>query len=160
MACLPFGTWEVNEAFQRAIDFEEEEDDQIYQEEKKIEDTLVIRLSPELRKLSSNSEEKLRVNELIIAIGEIPTAFINAYLLNCEESSVVGLVNVIPCIDKVREQKSNTWSQRTFSDRTCFMHRVTAQPDVLYCQCKVNVKMEQTFDWVSKVFNLTCRFCF
>ena len=153
---MPFGVWEVNEAFHRALEFEEEQDEQILEEEIKSEDECFVRLSPSNRPKTDPEDACQSVAKLIITTDDISAAFTDSYLLT-EESEKVGLVAGPYCSHK----DGNSVHQNSLWDKTCFLYKFDDKSDILICQMKQTIETKYMFDWVGKVISrqhlcLTC----
>ena len=142
---MPFGVWEVSEAFNRALEFEEEQDEQILEEEIKSEDEFFVRLS------SSKTDPKdacQSVSKLVITTDDISAAFTDSYLMS-EETEKVGLVAGPYCSHK----DGNSVHQNSLWDKTCFLYKLDDKSNILICQMKQTIEAKYMFDWVGKVMS-------
>eukprot|EP00794_Sanderia_malayensis_P000158 gene158-770_t len=151
---LPFGLWDSYDAFNRALEFEEEQDEQLLEETCKKEDEFVIRISPKVRNLSADAgkfadKQPLSVSKLIICTDLISAGFMDACYLG-EDSQKIGLV----CGGQTAlDKEESTVTLKSFKDKTCFIYSLGDGNDVLVCQSKTPIKSEHMFDWVEKVFS-------
>ena len=145
----PFRGWELNDAFIRALDFEEEQDEQSYEEHLKLEDQFIVRLSPDFKqKTISENEEFPKVSKLLITTGDISAAFSDAYVLNRDGFvEITGLVSGPFSPSKY----GNTVHQNSFWDKTCFLYSFTDQPGIVICQMKQQIEQKYMSIWASKV---------
>ena len=148
---LPFGICDASEAFNMAQDFEEEQEEQNYEEERSCHDEFILRLSPNFRQASVDSRDEkkpwLTVSKLIITTNDVGAAFTDAYLLNQDAALKMGLVSgpYTSC------RKGNTVNQTSFWDKSCFLYSFRDQPDVILCQMKQTIDEKFVFDWAEKV---------
>lgn len=143
---LPFGLLDMNDACNRALEYEEEQDDQIVDEESKPEDEFVLRLAPAL-KTSVKQDGRLNVSKLIICTDFVSSGFTDAYLLS-QGASKTGLV-CGPTIGK----EENSVKQDSFWDKSCFCYSLSGCSDVLVCQLKSSIESKFFFTWVEKIFS-------
>ena len=151
---MPFGVWEVNESFNRALEFEEEQDEQISEEEIKLEDEFVVRLSPSNWPKADDSKDVCQsVSKLIITTNDISAAFTDSYLLS-ERTEKVGLV----AGPYSSHKDGNSVHQNSLWDKTCFLYKFDDKSDILVCQMKQTIETNYMFDWVEKVINKQAAF--
>ena len=147
---LPFGVWDSSEAFTRAQDFEEEQDEQTYEVELSKHDEFVLRLTPALRDpVKSTNDEKtyLEVSQLIITSDSIATAFLDTYLINQDLAVKIGVITG-PYIPSAT---GNTVHQTSLWDKSCFLYSLDDTKDTVVCQMKQELDDQFLFDWVDKV---------
>lgn len=147
---LPFGVWDVSEAFNRAQDFEEEQEEQTLEEDQTEDDEFIVRFTPTIKQsLDSNDRNNsfLRISKLIITSDDVGAAFTDAYLLNQNCNQKIGLISG----PFASSQRGNTVSQNHFWDKSCFLYTLSDKPDVIVCQMKQSLDEKFVFDWVDKV---------
>ena len=51
----------------------------------------------------------------------------------------------------ISDEAVQTLEQLGKSDETCYVHRSKDTPGLIVCQCKTDVKPDQSFSWVTQV---------
>ncbi|XP_033125671.1 proteasome assembly chaperone 1-like [Anneissia japonica] len=107
----------------------------------------VLRWCPSIRQqLEASSTKCLKCSILMVAVGAEAVGFSQAYLLP-EDPEILGVIaSGMSSLDK------NSFSQKADSDKTCFIHRLASNPEVLVVLCKSNVAPEQAFSWTQQLF--------
>jgi len=150
---LPFGVWDGSEAFQRAQDFEEEQDEQMYEEKLTETDDFIVRLAPTSRGLMQSMDggrKFLKVSQLIVTSDYIGTAFVDSYLMNQGTTVKIGVVT--GPFDS--SPTGNTICQASLWDKTCFLYSLDGGSDTVICQMKHSMDQKFLFNWVDKVFDV------
>ena len=142
---LPFGLWDGHDAFNKAQEFEEEQEEQFSEEETKPENEFLVRLSPAIT-LKIGKENKLEVSKFIVCTDNISCGFMDAYFLS-QGARKIGLV----CGNGSNDKEQNTVHQDAFWDKTCFLYSMGNNEEVLVCQSKRKIDNRYMFDWVEKV---------
>lgn len=147
---LPFGIWDGSEAFNRAQDFEVEQEEQKFEEELSDDDVFSVRFSPGFRQIvgaDSGENHCLNISKLIITSDDVGAAFTDAYLMNHDSVEKMGLVSG----PYTPSQNGNTVGQQSFWDKSCFLYCLNKKPDIIICQMKQSLDEKFVFDWVDKV---------
>ena len=88
----------------------------------------------------------LLLNNYIDKKHFISLGFSSVYVCNQQVADIVG---VICC--GLSEHDSNTFSQSSPTDKSCFIYRLKHKPDVLIVQCTTVISSEQAYSWVEQV---------
>jgi len=103
----------------------------------------VVRWSADMR---TDESSPLPCKSLIIAIGPVATGFLQVYVLDSQPSDVIGSISCSFSDDEV-----STFTQTTSSDKTCLIHRMKTQPDLIMVQCNATISPEQSFSWMQQL---------
>ena len=147
---LPFGVWDGSEAFQRAQDFEEEQEEQVYEEKLSETDDFIVRIgimSSDLVRFVDGRRNRLKFSRLIVTSDYIGTAFVDTFLMNKDTAVKIGVVTgpfILP-------PTGNTIRQASLWDKTCFLYSLDGTPDTVVCQMKHSIDQKFHFGWVEKV---------
>ena len=147
---LPFGICDASEAFHRVQDFEEEQEDQLYEEELSKSEEFVLRLSPTFRELVNATDEgetNLSVSQFIVTSDSIGAAFVDSYLKEEDNAMKIGLITG----PFTSPSTGNTVCQTSLWDKSCFLYSLDGKPDVIVCQMKQSLDEKFMYDWVDKV---------
>ncbi|XP_078264913.1 proteasome assembly chaperone 1 [Rhinoraja longicauda] len=139
---------EVVSVFSRAVDEEDEEDEEIRRELAGRRD-VTIQWSSESRSSKDHSATlSIPCSTLLIAVGENAAGFLNSFVQCCGSWEVVGAVTL--CNERVQRQLT---SEKQFSaDSSCLLYRLTSDPTILSCHCTCYIAEDQLFHWAEKVF--------
>ncbi|XP_071135747.1 proteasome assembly chaperone 1-like isoform X2 [Mytilus edulis] len=96
--------------------------------------------------MSESGEGKLPCEILIIAVGPAATGFIQTYVIHKNYEIIAGLFSGL------HEDDINTLSQKTPTDKSCFLYRKKDCPKILVCQCNITVTPEQAFSFTEQIF--------
>jgi len=131
MAVLPFGMWQVGDAFYEAVDLEDEEEDQ-YEEESADKRNDFI--------MECTDFSNLIGDLLVIAIGTASTTFIETFIDLPKEA-----VGELICSNVDGEVKCKKLQQQT-----SLLYKLDKK---IICQCKSFVKPEDNHNWVKQLIS-------
>ncbi|XP_041353884.1 proteasome assembly chaperone 1-like [Gigantopelta aegis] len=89
-----------------------------------------------------------KLHTLIIAQGPAASGFIQTYVM--EDKTFERVAGVFSGIS---DEAVQTLEQLGKSDETCYLHRSTSTTGLMVCQCKTEVKPDQSFSWVTQLFS-------
>ncbi|CAC5424793.1 PSMG1 [Mytilus coruscus] len=136
---------EVLPVISRAV----EEDDDNDSESEFFESRVTALWTRAAKQSMSESEGKLPCEILIIAVGPAATGFIQTYVIHKNYEIIAGLFSGL------HEDDINTLSQKTPTDKSCFLYRKKDCPKILVCQCNITVTPEQAFSFTEQFVIVT-----
>ncbi|KAL5010605.1 hypothetical protein ScPMuIL_012910 [Solemya velum] len=132
---------EVLQVTSRAVD---EDDDDEYDEE--IISPCEMRWSVQTKTEIENGQ-KLTCSILIVAVGPAASGFASSYILH-DNFDRVGVL-----FSGMNERDVNTFSQKSITDKTCYIYRSQINKQLFVCQCNSIVLPEQAHPWVCELFH-------
>lgn len=147
--------WEVVYPTSRAVELDEEDDEDYKHDFDSHLAAPVVRLSRCSTHKSANEKHNSTnaCKLLVFAFGPIATTFIEAHFFDLD-TQIVGLVS-----GAKKEKDFNSLLQTTRSDKTCFIHlsniaeKEASPNEVLFCQSKVECPAAGCHNWAKEVFS-------
>ncbi|XP_067897270.1 proteasome assembly chaperone 1 isoform X2 [Heterodontus francisci] len=139
---------EVLPVFSRAVDEEDEEDQEIRRELEGRRE-ITIQWSSESRTSTEGTAElSFPCSTFLIAVGQNAVGFLNSFVQCSGSWEVIGAVTLW----NERVKGTDTFNQQFPSDSSCLLYRLTSNPMILTCHCSCYVAEDQLFQWTEKVF--------
>ncbi|KAK3739009.1 hypothetical protein QZH41_010482 [Actinostola sp. cb2023] len=142
-----FGLWELRFPSSRAVDEDEDEEDEMTPE-KEVELTPSWLWSPKIEEdCGKSSSNVFECSTLVLGVDKVATTFLDAYLLSGGNSEVVGVVS-----EKHDNKDFSSALKPNTKEKVCIVHRLTQNQDTLVCQCLTHVDENIAFFWTKKLF--------
>lgn len=142
-----FGIWELNLPSSRAVDLDEEDEDDEVTPEKELEFTPACFWSTKFAKsLKDTSSNALDCSTLSLSYGKVPSTFLEAHYLSGNNSEVVG---VITEMKEFHDFESVTGSKH--KEKNGLFYRLTDNEKCMILQCQTHVDERKAVFWTKKV---------
>ncbi|XP_041067483.1 proteasome assembly chaperone 1 [Carcharodon carcharias] len=141
---------EVLPVFSRAVDEEEEEEDQEIRRELEGRREITIKWSTESRTSTPGSSVKwsLPCSTFLIAVGQNAVGFLNSFVQCSGSWETIGAVTFW----NERVKGTDPVNQQFPTDSSCLLYRLSSNPMILSCHCSCSVAEDQLFQWTEKIF--------
>jgi hypothetical protein len=74
------------------------------------------------------------------------TGFASSCIFDLDRVDTVGVL-----CSGFSDTDSNTFTQKSISDKSCFVYAQPSKPDTLFVQCNTSISSEEAFSWVEQV---------
>jgi hypothetical protein len=141
-----FGLWELKFPSSRAVDEDEEEEDEITAEKEQQTSPLVLWSQKITESLKNSSENVVECSTLVVGFDKVATTFLKAHFLCGENSEVIGVIS-----GKNSHKNFIAVVNSTNTENISFLHRLNKNQDLIVCQCQSHVDEKIAFLWSKKV---------
>ncbi|XP_072116078.1 proteasome assembly chaperone 1 isoform X1 [Mobula birostris] len=140
---------EVVSVFSRAVDEEDEDEDEEIRNELAGRRGISIQWSPESRMSSEDTASRsIPCSTFLVAVGENAVGFLNSFVQCSGSWEIIGAVRLW----NERITRKDPVDKQFPSDSSCLLYRLTSNPTILTCHCNCYVAEDQLFQWAEKVF--------
>ncbi|XP_067849395.1 proteasome assembly chaperone 1 [Heptranchias perlo] len=140
---------EVMSVFSRAVEEDEDEEDQAIRRALEGRREISIQWSAESStSTESTAELSFPCSTFLIAVGHNAVGFLTSFVQSSGSWEVIGAVKLW----NERVKGTDTLDQQFPTNSSCLLYRLTSNPMILACQCSCYVAEDQLFQWTEKVF--------
>ncbi|XP_031553110.1 proteasome assembly chaperone 1-like [Actinia tenebrosa] len=143
-----FGVWELRFPSSRAVDEDDDEEDEITEEKERQISPLIL-WSPKITEsLKDCQENVVKCSTLVLGFDKVASTFLEAHFLCGSNSEIIGAVS-----RKDNEKDFSSVVKSTNVEKVSFLYRLKKNDDVIFCKCPSHVEENVAFLWSRKVFD-------
>lgn len=141
-----FGVWELRLPSSRAVDEDDDEEDEIT-EEREQEISPLILWSPKITESLKGCQEKVvKCSTLVLGFDKVASTFLEAHFLCGNNSEIIGVVS-----RKGNEKDFSAIVNSKNVEKVSFLYHLKKNQDVVFCRCPSHVEENVSFLWSKKV---------